>query len=379
MNKPIYFTSLDGVRFFAFLSVFVMHVCAPLLKLMPVSSEFVNAFFHFLSNGERAVSLFFVLSGFLITYLLIKEKEETSSIHVANFYLRRILRIWPLYYLLVVLYIVVFPILRTTIGLASENHDSNPLFYLLFLGNFDVIHLVKAKLQGFDPLTITWSVAIEEQFYLFWPLLFIFFKGRFLLFALFSVFIGSVLFRLLHATDEIIIYYHTISNIGDLAIGGVAAYLVAKQPAVWHFFTTLKDNKRLVLYAVGFMLLFFDWWLHLIKLPYFTIFYQVLETVFLSFIILDQSFAASAVGKLANYPALTRLGKYTYGFYLLHPLAMYISEIVLFKVALLDRHTLLPLAAFALMTIPLTYGLARLSYQYLELPFLNLKKRFISA
>src|ERR1700733_3711907 len=91
-----FFPNLDGLRFFAFLSVFSAH-CIGFMGFSSSSKIYVAAV-HFLSHGDLGVNFFFVLSGFLITYLLLQELKSENRINIPFFYVRRILRIWPLYF-----------------------------------------------------------------------------------------------------------------------------------------------------------------------------------------------------------------------------------------------------------------------------------------
>ena len=115
-KTKIFFPNLDGLRFFCFVSVFFFHSFATRF-----ASIKENGLYHFVkgvlaSNGNLGVNFFFVLSGFLITYLLFAEKEKYKKISVGNFYIRRILRIWPLFYFCVFFGFVIFPILKRALG-----------------------------------------------------------------------------------------------------------------------------------------------------------------------------------------------------------------------------------------------------------------------
>src|SRR5215210_6286731 len=108
-KNKIFFENLDGLRFFCFLSVFLFHSFHtenPDISSSPVYRLFKHSLF---GNGNLGVNFFFVLSGFLITYLLIEEKKLTGKIHIGNFWIRRILRIWPLYFACVLIGFVFFP------------------------------------------------------------------------------------------------------------------------------------------------------------------------------------------------------------------------------------------------------------------------------
>src|SRR6218665_826495 len=99
-KSKLFFPNLDGLRFICFLTVFLYHwnlTCGTRIS-NETARGVINFFFH---NGNVGVNIFFVLSGFLITFLLIKEKTLKNDINLKNFYIRRILRIWPLYYLCV--------------------------------------------------------------------------------------------------------------------------------------------------------------------------------------------------------------------------------------------------------------------------------------
>ena len=112
----------------------------------------------------QAVNMFFVLSGFLITYLLLTEGELNTGINIKKFYIRRILRIWPLYYLVLIisLFFIYF-------GIIKEPHEiwNSVIFYSFLLAN--IPYVLSISIATITPL---WSVAVEEQFYIIWPHLF---------------------------------------------------------------------------------------------------------------------------------------------------------------------------------------------------------------
>src|SRR4051812_19188504 len=110
-TDKVYFKNLDSIRFIAALLVFFEHTIRPSLPAFNLS-PFTFRFLDTISNGDTGVSIFFVLSGFLITYLLISEYRKAGAISVRNFYVRRVLRIWPLYYAIVIFSVLVYPLLK---------------------------------------------------------------------------------------------------------------------------------------------------------------------------------------------------------------------------------------------------------------------------
>src|ERR1700722_5960803 len=164
--RRFYRPELDGLRFYAFLGVFVCHTVPNEAKFysdlhLPMPRLLAAV----VRSGAAGVDLFFVLSAFLITSLLLRERQETGKISLRLFYIRRILRIWPLYFLVVALGIV-FAHTMANFWYYTQNL---PWYYvagyLLFVSNW-VYAVFGAPQSICAPL---WTVSIEEQFYLIWP------------------------------------------------------------------------------------------------------------------------------------------------------------------------------------------------------------------
>ncbi|MBS1603270.1 MAG: acyltransferase, partial [Bacteroidetes bacterium] len=168
MSVKLYFKNLDGIRFIASFLVLFHHACylkrnySPGFAIVDGTAE---------NLGRIGVNLFFVLSGFLISYLLLVEKDKTGDISYRNFYLRRILRIWPLYLGYGLLLTFVSPYIASHLGFGGAADLRTTLINLVFLLLFSVN--IQLALLGSNPgmFEISWSVCIEEQFYLIWPVL----------------------------------------------------------------------------------------------------------------------------------------------------------------------------------------------------------------
>src|SRR5256885_13938197 len=159
-----YFKNLNSLRFLAALLVILSHL-EYLKKIFGLKSYLHFSFFEI--AGNLGVVCFFVLSGFLITWLLLEEKDLYKKVHAGSFYIRRILRIWPLYYLIVLLGFFVFP------GLQLFSFPGYPLSGELKAQLFMYLFLVpNISSLFFTPLPYIgqlWSIGVEEQFYLVWP------------------------------------------------------------------------------------------------------------------------------------------------------------------------------------------------------------------
>src|SRR5215470_14002997 len=159
MDKPMtfgrHYPQLDVLRGIAVLMVMIIHSNGNVPFLH------IQSFMHY---GFVGVDLFFVLSGFLITGILLRTKEESG--YFVNFYARRVLRIWPLYLCLLAFGFILVPFVQPQLrpSVAEQCHPWQA--YLFFVQN-----VVVPKSGTFGPLEITWSLCVEEQFYLVWPLI----------------------------------------------------------------------------------------------------------------------------------------------------------------------------------------------------------------
>ncbi len=195
-DKP-YFPGLNGLRFIAAISVVLGHI------------EQIKGWFGLpragfsldwaILNGDDAVTLFFALSGFLITYLLLGEQARTGTIHVRKFYARRILRIWPLYYLLVFIGFALMSLvpLEGYTGLNSPRTTHALLAHLLFVPN--VLPFFSIWIAG---ITHLWTIGVEEQFYILWPLLLRRFARYGLLMMVGIIALKLIVFTLRHLTHD---------------------------------------------------------------------------------------------------------------------------------------------------------------------------------
>ena len=321
--------------------------------------------------GSLGVNLFFVLSGFLITYLLFEELEQKSRINIKNFYIRRILRIWPVYFVVVLVFVFMLPYF---IGaLQKEYTDITPISifrYLFFMVNFDHI----AHGISFRWASVLWSVSVEEQFYLFWPLVLTLFSKRSWLFVFCSLGLGSYLFRFLNFESYRIVNYHTLSIIGDLAIGAIGAYLGFYHRKALSRFIAFKEAKLLCIYIVGIIILIFrnDIFTNQFTIPLI----GLLGSLFFCFIILEQNYNPFSLFKMKRNQRLSSIGKYTYGLYCYHFIAIFVLNYVR-KALELNPQKLAIFVFLSLGALMLSFVMAYLSYKFLETPFLKLKEKFI--
>jgi peptidoglycan/LPS O-acetylase OafA/YrhL len=368
-NKKLYFENLDGWRFLCFLSVFFFHSFHTEFKYIKEDSTYHFFKKHLFGNGNLGVNFFFVLSGFLITYLIIQEFKKNNRIDVVAFWKRRILRIWPLFYFCVFFGFVIFPILKQSFGQTSNETAYLPM-YLSFLNNFDLIHqgLPDASILG-----VLWSVAIEEQFYFVWPLLLFFVPLRHHWAIFITIIITSIAFRIFN-NSELLYEHHTLSCVGDLAIGGLGAWCISNSKK---FFLWIENISKTTIYLVyiGFILIFiFRDEVFLIETS-FKPFERIVIALFILLIILEQNYSKHSFYKMSRFKRISSLGKMTYGMYCLH----FIGILVALKItSLLGINKMIwqVLILETTLALLITIAISKLSYSYFELPFLELKNRF---
>jgi peptidoglycan/LPS O-acetylase OafA/YrhL len=362
-KEKLFFPNLDAIRFFSFLYVFMSHSMIADTEEVRNSAWYQYFKIHLLMDGDLGVSCFFVLSGFLITYLLLKERELRGKIDVPAFYIRRTLRIWPLYYLCVLIGFFAFPLLKKMVG-QDPDETADPFLSSVFLNNFNAI---RNGPPNASILSVLWSVAIEEQFYLVWPLLFLLFPSRLYAYFFPVIIIASVTYRANGSSPDL----HTLGVISDMALGGWGAYL-AFRGKIQDWFNQIPKALNLVPYfAVVFFFffkteLFFAGWPLVIK--------RIIVAPFFIWIILDQCFNPKLYFAFARLKTISHLGKYTYGLYCFHTLGILISLFIIRKLGL-NQHSwqifVFELPLSMLFSIAISYA----SYHLFEKHFLKIKER----
>jgi peptidoglycan/LPS O-acetylase OafA/YrhL len=372
IQSKSYFYNLDGLRIILAFIVLGSHAMLAEVINAFVPFDILKRFVVVFNSGNLAVSFFFVLSGFLITYLMIEEKEVTGKFSIRHFYIRRIYRIWPLYYVVLIFGFFIYPFIKSLLGYVNQNPYS-PIHQIFFLGNFDSIRVHEAGLIGVAPMmiAINWSVSIEEQFYLLWPLAFLLIKpNRFWVICL-LVIAGSWIFRL--TSEGSSLYYHTLSVISDMAIGALSAWLVFYSSSFRKFFKELPRYAIFSLYALGFLTLMYN---DRFGGYFLSRSYRVISGMFFCFIIVEQCFASNSLFKFGNWSTISSAGKYSFALYMLHPIGIQTS-IVLFRILHIERdqNTFIGLLYY-LIAATVSMILSIMSYHFFERYFLEKRKKF---
>jgi len=344
-RPSFYRPELDLLRLLAFLLVFALH--GPRLtesgaNVAQWKASLAYVFNRLAASGLAGLPLFFFLSSYLITELLLREKERTGVIHLKAFYFRRILRIWPLYFAGVALGVLI-GFLKPSFRL---DHDE-----ILYLATFTA--WLGGAFHG-NPFGVLWSVSVEEWFYLVWPSLAA--QGKVFLTraALIIIPIAPLTLKLFRHG-----WYNPVTHFVFFATGGLIAVLLQNRSI------TISPRMRLTAFAAGMFLFvmvrFVDWNASFV--------YFVVDLgcvlVFLSFLGLERPYLPAQ---------LLYLGKISYGLYVFHAAAYVLAAKLLYPLHV--RSELVSLVLLYGLTLAITVAVAAASYRYFETPFLSLKRRF---
>lgn len=356
-NKTVYFPGLNGLRAIAALAVVISHTTISLqeFNLNPnIFGTFKDGKPIGLFLAGYGVSIFFVLSGFLITYLLQAEKEM-HPINIKKFYLRRILRIWPLYYLYLILAVLTIISFKLNLNIASL------FLYIFYAAN------IPAILGTYLPfLNHYWSLGVEEQFYLFWPWMNKKInKLESLLFVLIFILIATKLAVHFFYQDSILDLALITTRFHCMLIGGLGAILYKKGNFL---FFKVANNKltQLICWVVIFFAAINKF--HLASI----IDNEIISFVGLFLIIGQINITNRIINLERNF--LNFLGKISYGIYVIHPLVIFFLSKSLSQI---DLYLPLKYVLVYLIIVFTTIFLSYLSYNYFECYFLNFKKRFV--
>lgn len=370
--------ALDGVRGWAILSVMIFH----LTVLAPVTA-FEHTFYNVISVGWVGVELFFVLSGFLITGILLDAREQPN--YFRNFYARRVLRIFPLFYAIAIFSFVILPYLPLPPAKAARfgTVGDDQWMYWTFLSNFAIASWGSFRHGIMD---VTWSVAIEEQFYIFWPAIVLLLRRRSLAILCLAIVALSPLLRITALAAElnpVAIYTLTPLRMDGLAAGALLAILVRSDRfASW---VTMRNAGLLSAVGAGVFGL-------AVALagttdpfaPYIPAMgFSGLAVLFAGAILAALCAAPnSAVGVLFVNPLVRVFGKYSYCLYLIHlPIRAAFRDLVLTPAsfAAYPGGVVVGQLVFYVVSGSAALTIAWLSYHLFEKQFLKLKRYFPSA
>jgi peptidoglycan/LPS O-acetylase OafA/YrhL len=353
--ERIYFPELDGLRFFAFLLVFIHHqgifVKIPYLSVLS-------------TNGWIGVDLFFSLSAFLFTKLLIAEFDKCKTIDFKKFYLRRIFRIWPIYFLF-----IGFSIALSFFIKGSFTNDT----VIRIIGLFTFSDNIMTAVYGYNPMPYIshlWTITYEEQFYIFIPIIILFLvrsSDRIKVISLISVFVLFNIIRLVLIINEVghpAIWVLPVTHFEAIVLGIAIGFGA--------FDILLKKVQPLLVGLIGLIIFVLLCFLpSLDKISYWLIASYSFVGISTSMVLFSVS-NSNYLKEIFSRKVFVFLGKRSYGLYVYHMLGIQVASYMVTKIPFLPSH---PFAAF-IYALSFTVMVSIASYKIIELPFLKLKRKF---
>lgn len=360
----------------------------PQLDALRAIAVLLVLFSHFFAGGpwgDYGVRLFFVLSGFLITSIILTVKDGihdsrlTLAAAARSFFVRRSLRLFPIYYLVLLIYLGIAYATDAEVGGIRQDWP----YHFAYLTNV----LVFLRGEWVGPLSPYWSLAVEEQFYIGWFWIVVLTTRRHLPLVALAFFVGSVAFRLLsyvagadHYADFLLpACSDTLAAGALLAIGTHARYR-GDFAGLRRWLAQRREAWPLVAAGLGVALVLCSYGLdkdHLAR----RLATNVLSSLIFAYLVFRCYVGVTGrCGRLLSMPALVALGKVSYGIYVYHMLALYICRryIPLHLYDAADGSALFFVQRLVDFFVPalLTLALAKLSWRFVESPVLRLKERF---
>ncbi|MBG8554646.1 acyltransferase family protein [Hymenobacter guriensis] len=359
MKSTIHLPGLNGIRAIACIAVVLSHT-SHALGDFGINTTNLGFLTSGITLAGYGVTMFFCLSGFLITFLLLHEKSTTGTIEIKQFYIRRALRIWPLYYSFLLLGSLYMYITNGFI----DNANQLP-FYIFLSANIPVI-------TGHAILLFAhyWSLGVEEQFYLFWPWL-----GKLKINQLFIASIVIIVIALMAKLalrltiknfDENIFYISLhITRFHCMAMGAAASIMYYKN-IKWFLAICQHIVTQIIVFTSIIFMLFNKF--HIASF----IDNEIVGILSIA-LILGQVDPRNRIVNL-NKPLFNFFGKISYGIYVIHPILIIILSRIIHA---FDMNYIMRFALAYISVMIITTLVAHLSYRYFERPFLKIKTKYM--
>ncbi len=368
-NKRIYYPQFDAIRFFAAFLIVIYHsyiawngwfglpriLSGESHKTLTVFGSHVDKL---VRNMPLGVDIFFFISGYLLTILLLIEKQKYGKINIPKFYIRRGLRIWPLYFFL----IGIAPFLINWL----DNKSPDYIYTILFVNNF---HTITTGVWEF-PFAHFWSICIEEHFYIFWPLIIGFVPQRKLtstIIALIGLSWSYKIYTYIFIENNWYeLYLNTLSRMDVILLGGLLALQYFNKP----FTFKMNGYLQVGLIAILVLLLSFDNTSDVSNM-FMGVLRRPVYIVLLALPMMDLMFNPKRLKLFGKKNPLLYLGKVSYGIYMYgNILVPVVIKKLIIPYGLYNIYFYYAFVFFLSIFVPV------MSYELLEKPFLKLKQRF---
>ncbi len=359
-----YLINLDVLRLLTFIVVFFNHV-------LPQSGAPVynRALYHLKVISPLGLDFFSVLSSFLITMVILKEYSRTGGFVLWKFYVRRILRIWPLYFGVVLSsYLIHYILVRYFPGsIDSQTQLPSITSFIFFYQNYD---LIKNQPTYYYFLIFLWFISVEEQFYLVWGLVMRYLRPYMVWIAC-LLFISVVVSELFFNANYH--FYDSRRYVPDYSLGALSAYICFFRKPLFQSMVRIRKAWLVIIY--GLIASYFCCYPFLQSVPFTNKIIFISNSVIFSFIIIEQCYAQHSFFKVGKFRWLNYVGKLNYGLYVWHGVVLTLMNIVIARYYL-NQSVFVAYFLIPVIALGTTAAIAILSFEFFEKKFLLLKKKF---
>ncbi|MBO9701432.1 MAG: acyltransferase [Sporocytophaga sp.] len=346
----------DTVRFIVFLKVFLSHLPLAILPTLHLLQS---------TGAER---FFFILSGFLITFIILNEKNKNQSFNFIKFIIKRACRIVPLYYLIIA-FAFLTPTILILLQLPFSNKGYNPelIWSLTFMENYKM--MLERDSANVSPLSVVWSLCTEIHFYILWGLAFIFLKPKNSIFLIGLALITATPFRIFYHSHALV-SADLASNLDYFAFGAIPAYLYVMRNDVFEKWNSyIPRALKIFIYIIAVCFVFV---VPKLSFPLKHIIEPLCFGILFMFVI---SFLAGIKTEETNRQNLfTYLGAFTYGMYIYHTIVINLM-IKIFSLSGLAENNTFNTLLLSISSLLITIAISITSYHLFEKHFLNLGEK----
>lgn len=384
MNETVivrrHYPELDGLRALAMLLVLWWHSSQWAGNMAPIDGKMSVAYFQVSIFGACGVSLFFVLSGFLITGILMDLSKHKNCLKI--FYIRRSLRIFPLYYFSLIILMIM-----SLLYYSDYNYSDHIYSYIFYFQNLKGLYWGDSPFRDENWLLFEhfWSLAVEEQFYLLWPLFFLFIYRHLNFYMALSVMILLIALSLYVRFDMTsegewrFAHISTLSRINALIFGAVLVYTLKVKPDIFKCFQKISDIVTPLFPIVIIIFILYVSQLGELFLVYskYIILLGDIFSLFLLLYVLNRSSREGVIQSILCSRFFKFFAQISYGFYVFH-----IPVLTVMQYHLQDYTSWNYWSYHAFLFFlggGITLVISWLSYRYFEKPILNLKHKYAAV
>jgi len=363
--KRLHFKDLNGLRFIAFVPVFLFICSALLINKKSVITVQVYELLKYISINS--FDFFFFLSSFLVTSLALREYKYRKSFSLKMFYVRRIFRLIPLLFISFIFAFYFHDKIISFLKLTKIEPNSMR-YYLMGIPNF------KASIlnERFAYTITIWVVFMFLQFYLVWGLILKYLKSKIIYVGFVFMALGLFI-RLYYSYTGTPFYYNPLSYGVSIGIGGILAHLVRNKASFSERFKQLKKLQIRIIYIVGVLMTIILY--PVLSKNYLQAFVPFINGLFFCFVIMEQTFSKHSVIKLRKIKLLNRLGKITYGLLIYSSI---VGTVLVIAFESVDKGIESPMykLMFIVSTFIFSWVLADISYNSIEKLFMRIRRDF---